>query len=226
MQTSRIKVKMSQLCCTDFSVLTFPPPAAPPLPLPTCFMCAFQKSAMKPHTSTIMTPESLGAEYTSATWNSARARPGKSSAKESTTQVRVSALWTWTSWKIKLPLNFWFRITWDSYQAQRKGITSPPWAGFFDQGSMVTTSRWMKRQIIWLTVTQEWCCRTHPMGLRGVFISRGGRSWASNIPWHKGAKQRGGFTLPQPKQGFFCRAAGLLYLPWREKKKNPPFFLL
>lgn len=108
-QTSWIKVKKFQLCCTNFSVLTFPPPTPPlPLPLPACFMCAFQKSAMKPHTSTIMRPESLGAEYTSGTWSSARARPGKSSVKESTTQVRVSALSTWTSWKIKLPLHFGF----------------------------------------------------------------------------------------------------------------------
>lgn len=107
-QTSWIKVKTFQLCCTDFSVLTFPPPPPLPFPLPACFMCAFQKSAMKPHTSTIMRPESLGAEYTSGTWNSARARPGKSSVKESTTQVRVSALSTWTSWKIKLPLHFGF----------------------------------------------------------------------------------------------------------------------
>lgn len=139
-------MKKFHLCCTDFSLLTFPPPL--PLPLPTCFMCAFQRSAMKPHTSIIMTPESLGAEYTSATWNSARARPGRSSVKESTTQVRVSALSTRTSWKTKLPLKFRFRITSDCYQAQRKGITSPPCSCFFDRGSMVTASRWMKRQII------------------------------------------------------------------------------
>lgn len=136
-------------------------------------MSAFQKSATKPHTYTIMTPESLGAEYTSGTWNSARVRPGKSSAKESTTQVRFSALLAWMSSKVKFCLYCWFQITSDTYQANRKGITSPPSSCFFDQSSMVTTSLWMKRQIIWLTVTQEWCCRAHPMGLRGVFISKG-----------------------------------------------------
>lgn len=72
---------------------------------PPCFMSAFQKSAMKPHTYTIMKPESLGAEYTSGTWNSACVRPGKSSAKEPATQVRFSASSTWTNMKIKFHLN-------------------------------------------------------------------------------------------------------------------------
>lgn len=72
-------------CAAGSPPLTFQPFLFPR------FMSAFQKSATKPHTYAIMTPESPGAEYTSATWNSARARPGKSSAKESATQVRLGA---------------------------------------------------------------------------------------------------------------------------------------
>lgn len=51
---------------------------------------AFQRSAMKPHTCAIMTPESHGDESTSVMWNSAHVWPGKSSVKESTTHVRSS----------------------------------------------------------------------------------------------------------------------------------------
>lgn len=51
---------------------------------------AFQKSAMKPHTCAIMTPESHGDESTSGMWNSAHVWPGKSSVKEPTTHVRSS----------------------------------------------------------------------------------------------------------------------------------------
>lgn len=72
----------------------------------------------------------------------------------------------------------------------------------------------------WLTVTQEWCCRTHPIGLKG------GCSRASNIPWHKGQKQRGGFMLPQPKQGFFVfflLRYGFI-LSAMERRENPSFY--
>lgn len=59
---------------------------------------------------------------------------------------------------------------------------------FFDHSSIVTrvTLPWKKRQIIWLTMTQEWCFRTHPMGPWGAFISKGGCSWTFNwlhAPW-------------------------------------------
>lgn len=85
----------------------------------------------------------------------------------------------------------------------------------FDQTSMVTTSPWMKRQIIWLTVTQEWCCRTHPMGLRGVFISKGHVCGHSTFLRTKDSEVAGWFMLPEPKQDFFCHGGrGLFYPPW------------
>lgn len=97
----------------------------PSFPPPPRFMAAFQKSAMKPHTSTITTPESLGAGSTSGTWSSARVQPGKSSARESATQVRVSAF---------LHLNeLENEFITDAYQAKRKGVTSPPSPRCFDQ---------------------------------------------------------------------------------------------
>lgn len=57
-----------------------------------CVVSALQRSAMKLYTCAIMTPESLGDEFTSATWNSAHVRQGKSSVKESATQVRCQLL--------------------------------------------------------------------------------------------------------------------------------------
>ena len=67
---------------------------APPSPLtfqPTAFyvfLSASQRSATKPYTCAIMTSESLGDASASVTWNSAHVWPGKSSVKESATQVR------------------------------------------------------------------------------------------------------------------------------------------
>lgn len=53
-----------------------------------CVVWAFQRSAMKPYTCAIMTLESLGDEFTCVTWNSAHVWQGKSTVKESATQVR------------------------------------------------------------------------------------------------------------------------------------------
>lgn len=44
--------------------------------------------------------------------------------------------------------------------------------------------------------------RDTPRGSERRFHLKGGCPGASDIPWHKGQKQRGGFTLPQPKRGF------------------------
>lgn len=54
----------------------------------SCVVSAFQRSAVKPCTCAIMTSESLGDEFTCEMWNSAHVWQGKSSVKESTTQVR------------------------------------------------------------------------------------------------------------------------------------------
>lgn len=146
-----------------------------------------------------MTPESHGDESTSVMWNSAHVWQGKSSVKESTTHVRssrysaltvscfysvVSFCWddkseTWC-WDVYL---FWysFHTPWNCSLSflliKRQEVVLFPAFFPFDHGSIVTrvTLPWKKRQIIWLTVTQEWCFRTHPMGLWGVFISVGGR---------------------------------------------------
>lgn len=96
--------ELFRVCCADVS----PPLRFQPFLFP-CFTSAFQKSAMKPHTYAIMTPESPGAEYTSATWNSARARPGKSSAKESPTQVRFGV--SVGLQELRVPSELWFRVT-------------------------------------------------------------------------------------------------------------------
>lgn len=53
-----------------------------------CVVSAFQRGAMKPYTCAIMTSESLGDEFTFVMWNSAHVWQGKSSVKESATQVR------------------------------------------------------------------------------------------------------------------------------------------
>lgn len=54
----------------------------------SCVVLAFQRSAMKPYTCAIMTLESLGDGFTCVMWNSAHVWRGKSTVKESTTQVR------------------------------------------------------------------------------------------------------------------------------------------
>lgn len=58
------------------------------------------------------------------------------------------------------------------------------------------------------------------MGLRGVFISKGGVRGHLTFLGTKDRETAGWFHAPSTETGvfcFFCRGAGLFYLPWREK---------
>lgn len=104
-------------------------------------MSASQKSATKPYTNAIMLLERLGVEYTSGTWNSARVRLGKSSAKESTTQVRFG-IFVDLNERRRVSANFVILM-----KPAEKVSLLPPSLCFFDETSWFTTSPWMKDRL-------------------------------------------------------------------------------
>lgn len=149
MQTSWIKVKKFQLCCTNFSVLTFPPPHPTPASPSPCMLhvCFSEKCYETTHLHYYEAGESWGRIHLRNV-EQCTCAAGEIKCERVHYTSKSQCFINLNELENKAACSFWFRITSDSYQAQRKGITSPPWSCFFDQGSMVTTSRWMKRQII------------------------------------------------------------------------------
>lgn len=192
-----------RVCCADVS----PPLRFQPFLFP-CFTSVFQKSATKPHTYTIMTPESPGAEYTSATWNSARARPGKSSVKESATQVRfgVSVL-------IVVSGNFVILIKpvqkVSFLLPRRVALIRPPWLRpRLEWKDRLYDSLWLRNGVaghtpwVWEVFSSQ---RGMFVGIQHSFSQRTARQW-------------GGLCyLNRNRIFFFCHGGrSLFYPPWEK----------